>query len=169
VIASLLAAWAQWQPQRSVDASQRALALLSKNPGEAEASANAGAARDPLSAQALVTLATVQQARGRPALARDTLQRAVRLQPSNPQTWLALGEFDLAQAQAGGERQARARVALGEIAAAIYLNPELVSPDEIARGNREAIAVQNEYVQALRASNPALTVTAGTLPPVTRR
>jgi tetratricopeptide (TPR) repeat protein len=169
VLASLLAAWAQWQPQRSVDASQRALALLSKNPGAAEASANAAVARDPLSAQALVTLATVQQTRGRPALARDTLARAVRLQPSNPQTWLALGGFDLAQAQAGSERQARARVALGEIAAAIYLNPELVSPEEVARGNREAITVQNEYVQALRASNPALAVTTATLPPVTRR
>src|SRR5207245_1201675 len=35
VIAALLAAWAQWQPQRSVDAAQRALALLARDAGDA--------------------------------------------------------------------------------------------------------------------------------------
>ena len=58
--------------------------------------AHTAVARDPLSAQALFTLSTVQQATGgTAALARATLQRAVRLQPSNPQTWLTLGEYDL--------------------------------------------------------------------------
>src|SRR5207253_4918881 len=32
VLGALLAAWAQWQPQRSVDASQHALALLARDP-----------------------------------------------------------------------------------------------------------------------------------------
>jgi hypothetical protein len=150
IAAALLAAWAQWQPQRSSDSSQRALALLARYPGRAEAAAQAAVSRDPLSAQALFTLATVQQATGEPLRARGTLQRAVRLQPSNPQTWLALGEYDLA----GQPLAAR-----NELAAAIYLNPESVAPEAIAAGNPEAIAIQNNYVQALRAT---------TLPPTPR-
>jgi O-Antigen ligase len=141
IVAALLAAWAQWQPQRSSDASQQALALLTRYPGRAEAAAQAAVARDPLSAQALLTLATVQQANGLPLLARGTLQRAVHLQPSNPQTWLALGEYDLAH---------QPLAARNELAAAIYLNPEWIAPEAIAGGNPEAIAIQNSYVQALR-------------------
>ena len=49
----------------------------------------------PLSADAMFTLAHVQQAAGEPLRARATLQHAVRLQPSNPQTWVELGRFDL--------------------------------------------------------------------------
>jgi O-antigen ligase len=152
VIGALLAAWAEWQPQRSVDASQRALALLARYPGRAEAAARAGVKRDPLSAQALFTLATVEQANGAPELARRTLQEAVRLQPSNPQTWLTLGEFDIAQARAHGGGEAQARAAVGELAAGIYLNPEVIAAAAIASGNQEAITVQNDYVEALRAS-----------------
>ena len=154
MIAALLAAWAQWQPRRSLDSSQRALALLALYPGRAEAAAHAAVARDPLSAQALFTLATVQQTAGAPGLARRTLQQAVSLQPSNPQTWLALGEFDLARLRSGGGAQGGAHAALNELGAAIYLNPELIAPAAIAAGNREAIAAQNAYVEALRAGTP---------------
>ncbi len=142
VIATLLAAWSQWQPQRSVDASQRALALLASDPRQALAQANAAVSRDPLSAQALFTLATVQQARGDSAQARATLQRAVRKQPSNPQTWLELGRYELVHAPAS---------AVKDFQAAIYLNPESIAPEAIADGNREAIAIQNNYIEALRA------------------
>jgi hypothetical protein len=131
VAGALLAAWAQWQPQRSSDASQQALALLARDP------------RDPLSAQALFTLAAVQQAQGRRASARATLQRAVRLQPSNPQTWTALGQHDLTSDPSA---------AAHELGAAIYLNPESASPEAIAQGNPEAIAIENDYVNALRAA-----------------
>ena len=161
MIAALLAGWAQWQPQRSADASQRALALLARDASDAEVAARAAVARDPVSAQALFTLATVQRAGGRPAIARATLQRAVRLQPSNPQTWLTLGEFDLAQARAGSLGAAGAQAALHEIGAAIYLNPELIAPEAIASGNREAITAQNDYVEALRASMPAAAAGGG--------
>ena len=155
VLAALLAAWAQWQPRRSLDSSQQALALLARYPGRAEAAAQAAVAHDPLSAQALFTLATVQQAGGLADLARRTLQRAVRLQPSNPQTWLALGEFDLARLRSGGGGEGGAHAALNELGAVIYLNPELIAPAAIAAGNQEAITVQNAYVEAFRASNPA--------------
>jgi hypothetical protein len=158
VIAAVIAAWAQWQPQRSKDASEQALALLARDPRGAEGAARAAVARDPLSAQALVYLSAVQRANGQPSLARATLQRAVRLQPSNPQTWLALGEYDLfndGATVAAGAVEGGARSALSELAAAIYLNPESIAPEAIAKGNPEAIRIQNDYVQALRASMAA--------------
>ena len=47
---------------------------------------------------ALITakLPQVQTIAGETLAARATLQKAVRQQPSNPQTWLTLGRFDLA-------------------------------------------------------------------------
>ncbi len=145
VIGALLAAWTQWQPERSANSSQQALARLARDPRGALDAAQAAVSQDPLSAQALFTLSAVQQAGGHPVLARATLQRAVRLQPSNPQTWLTLGRYDLSS---------NARAAVNELAAAIYLNPESVSAEAIAQGNPEAIAIQNDYVQALRAATP---------------
>ena len=104
LIAALLAAWAQAQPQRSVDAAQEALALLARDPRAALASAHTAVTRDPLSAQALLTLATVQQATGHEAQAKATLERGVREQPANPVTWLALGRYQLPRdAGVGGE------------------------------------------------------------------
>jgi O-antigen ligase len=129
VAGAMLAAWTEWQPQRSIDASEHALVLLQRNPVAARAAAQAGVDRDPLSAIALFRLSAVQHATGESALARATLQKAVRLQPSNPETWLTLGEYDLASDP---------RAAVGELRAAVYLNPESI-PD------------QNAYVRALRA------------------
>jgi Tfp pilus assembly protein PilF len=128
---ALLSAWVQWQPQRSAEASAQALATLERHrPAAALAQARAGVAHNPLSAEALVVLATVQRATGEAALARPTLERAVRLQPSNPASWQALGEYDLT-----GNPQA----ALRELRAALYLNPR-------------SVPVQNLYVEALRAT-----------------
>ncbi len=130
VASALLAAWTEWQPQRSVDATEQALVLLKHNPVAARAAARAAVDRDPLSAQALFTLSAVEHATGEGALARATLQKAVRLQPSNPQTWLTLGEYDMST---------NPQAAMGELRAAVYLNPE-------------SVAIQNAYVQALRAA-----------------
>jgi hypothetical protein len=146
VVAALLAAWSQWEPQRSVNSSQEALALLARNPGAALSAAQTGVARDPLSAQALFALAAVQQAGGHAALARATLQRAVHLQPSNPQTWLALARYDLGHGEP--------RNAVQELQAVIYLNPESISPEALAK-EREAVEIHNDYIQALRASATA--------------
>ncbi len=158
IIAALLAAWSQWQPQRSVEASQEALTLLSTNPHGALAKAQTAVARDPLSAQALIVLAAVQQSAGETALAKATLQRAVRLQPSNPQTWLALARHDLAS---------EPTVALKELQAVIYLNPESIAPEAIAPpyANPESVEIYNDYVQALRAAGTAsATGTTGARP-----
>jgi hypothetical protein len=145
IVLALLAAWSQWQPQRSEDARQEALALLASSPHRAEEAADTAVARDPLSAEALLTLASIQQTAGQPAIARATLQRAVRLQPSNPQTWVALGKYDLS----AGNSQA----AVKELQAAIYLNPESIALEAIARGEREAIEIHNDYIEALRAAH----------------
>ncbi len=143
LIAALLAAWVQWQPQRSVDASNEALALIARNPRAALAAARTAVGRDPLSAEALLRLAAIQQGTGESAAARATLERAVHLQPSNPQTWQALGEYDL---QAGD-----ARAALNEIRAAVFLNPEAVAPRATIEGDEELLSLQDDYLQALRA------------------
>jgi O-antigen ligase len=144
MLVALVAAWAQWQPLRSFDASNQALALLPSNPAAARAAAEHAVSRDPLSTQALFTLATVQQKDGESAQARATLQRAVRLQPSNPQTWVALGEYDL---QANDSREA-----LKELRAAVYLNPETVAPEAVIREDPELLDVRNAYLLALRES-----------------
>ncbi len=84
VLGALVAAWAQWQPLRSVNAADQALALIGEHPAAARAAAESAVNRDPLSAQALFTLSAVQQRAGESAQARATLQRAVRLQPIQP-------------------------------------------------------------------------------------
>jgi O-antigen ligase len=152
-IAALLAAWSQYQPQHSVDASQEALDLLATNPRGALARAQTAVSLDPLSAQALIDLATIQADTGQTALAKATLQRAVRLQPSNPQTWLALARHDLASKPAA---------AVKELQAAIYLNPESIAPEAIAPpyANPEYVEIYNDYVQALRATQIAAAATA---------
>jgi O-antigen ligase len=143
LLGTLLAAWTQWQPLRAEDASQRALVQLASDPSGARASAQDAVDDDPLSARALIYQARIEQATGESALARTTFQRAVRLQPSNPETWLALGEFDVTTAP---------REAAEELGAAIYLNPESIAPELIAGGNEEAITIQNDFIQALRGS-----------------
>jgi len=144
IVAALLAAWSQWQPQRSEAARQEAVARLEAHDvrGASEAASSA-VSRDPLSVEALSTLASVQQVSGQPGLARATLERAVRLQPSNPQTWLALGRHDLTS---------NPQAAVKELQAAIYLDPESIAPEAIANGEREAIEIRNQYIQALQAS-----------------
>jgi O-antigen ligase len=149
VIAALLAAWAQWQPQRSADASQEALALSATNPSAARTAAQNAVDYDPVSAEALFTLSTIQQHAGQSALARATLVRAVHLQPSNPQTWKALGEYDL--------QNGKPTAALNELRATVYLNPLAVAPLSEIQYDPELLAIQNAYIEALRESMAATT------------
>jgi O-Antigen ligase len=148
IAAVLLAAWSQWQPQRSEDARQQALALLATNRPAALEAAQRAVDRDPLSVQALFALSAVQQATGEPAVARVTLQRAVRLQPSNPEPWLDLGLYELSSDP---------RAALSDLEAGIYLDPQSISPELITgpRASSRSIEIQNAYIQALRASSPS--------------
>ncbi|HXB64384.1 MAG TPA: O-antigen ligase family protein [Solirubrobacteraceae bacterium] len=142
VVCALLAAWAQWQPQHSVDAADEALALVARSPTVALATAHTAIGRDPLSAEALLTLAAVQEGAGQQAAAAATYERAVHLQPANFHTWQALGEYDLQH----GQPQA----ALQALRAAVYLNPEAVAPRVEIADNAELLSIQNSYLQALR-------------------
>jgi tetratricopeptide (TPR) repeat protein len=146
IVAALLAAWSQWQPQRAEDARGRALSLVASNPAAALAEAHTAVDRDPVSVQALFALSAVEQAAGKRALAQATLQRAVRLQPSNPETWLHLGLYE--------EQSGNARGALRPLEAAIFLDPESIAPELISgpRASSRSIEIQNAYIQALRAA-----------------
>jgi hypothetical protein len=116
LVSGLVGAWAIWQPQRAVDASDAALeALLDGHVAEARAHAEDAVSIDPLSIDTLFTLAAVERAARDPQAARETLERAVDLQPANPESWLRLGQFEL--------DQGRARRALRLLGAAIYLDP----------------------------------------------
>ena len=97
-LSAVVAAWGQWQPLRSAHAGDRALAALeSHHLGAAQSNARDGARIDPLSVDPLVNLAVIQVAGADLAGARKTLQSAVILAPSDPQTWLRLADFDLNQ------------------------------------------------------------------------
>jgi hypothetical protein len=159
IVVAVLAAWSQWQPQRSEDARQQALALVGSDPRGALATAHAAVDRDPLSVQALFALSAVQQAAGQPARAQATLQRAVRLQPSNPESWLHLGLYEI---------HGNPHAALSDIEAAIFLDPQSVAPELISgpRASSRSIEIQNAYIQALRASAPpSSAIRSATSPP----
>lgn len=143
IVAALLIAWLQWQPLRSEEASEAAFGQLAGGRlAAAQADARSAVSRDPLSAEALFALADVQSAAGQRAEARATLRKAVRLQPSNPKTWLTLGRFDLSTDP---------RAALQELRASVYLNPASISAEALTAGQTEAIQTYNDYVSALRA------------------
>jgi hypothetical protein len=144
VVCALLAVWAEWQPQRSVDASNEALSLVARDPTAALVAAHTAVSRDPLSAEALLTLAAVQEDAGQSTAATATYEQAVHLQPSNFKTWQALGEYDLSI----GQPQA----ALQALRAAVYLNPEAVAPPAEIATHGELLSIQNAYLQALRAA-----------------
>ncbi len=144
VVFALLAVWAEWQPQRSVDASNEALALVARDPTAALVAAHTAVSRDPLSAEALLTLAAVQEDAGQSTAATATYEQAVHLQPSNFKTWQALGEYDLSVGQP--------QVALQALRAAVYLNPEAVAPPAEIATHGELLSIQNAYLQALRAA-----------------
>jgi predicted Zn-dependent protease len=116
VLVGALAAWTAWQPQRAVGASYDALS-------SAEARDYPRALREsrdaqdinPLSIDTLFDTAAIELAAGRTDAARATLQRAVRREPANPEPWLRLAQFELAQ---GHKPQA-----VSAVGSALYLDP----------------------------------------------
>ena len=127
VAAALLAlatAWTVYQPQRADTISQNALDTLATGNADA-AREQALHARDvnPLSLDPLYVLWTVEASAGRNSAARRALEQAVRLQPSNPEPWTRLAEFELNTLK-------RPKVALTAIRPALYLDPR--SSDAVA-------------------------------------
>jgi len=117
VALALVAAWAVWQPLRSEQAGQDALAALERGDlAGARAQVAAARARNPLSAEPLFERAVVETRAGDLDAARAALAEAVRLQPDNPATWLQLAEFELFTLQ-------RPDAALTAVRPALYLDP----------------------------------------------
>jgi hypothetical protein len=117
VLAALVMAWAVYQPQRSESASQHALSLLGQGK-LAAAAKEAGRAHsiNPASVHPVWVKAAVAVAAGRLHEAEVLYQRAVFDQPSNPEAWTRLAEFEL-------YRNNRPQLALDVINGAVYLDP----------------------------------------------
>lgn len=117
LVIALAVAWATWQPLRSVNAGTAALAAVEgKHLDQARKDAITAHHRNPLSIDPYFDLALIEDAAGRKDAARRALQQAVQLQPSNPETWLRLANYDFVTLH---DPQA----AQNELGAALYLDP----------------------------------------------
>jgi O-antigen ligase len=117
LLVALIAAWATWQPLRSQDAMDDALAALErKDVKAARADAQAAEDRNPLAVEPLFVRSVVEQQAGDRTGARGALEDAVKLQPTNPEPWLRLASYALNVEH----DPAQAEAALGP---ALYLDP----------------------------------------------
>jgi len=122
VLVALAAAWAAWQPQRSINAGNAALDALAATPPDiarARDLAKTAHDRDPLSVAPLFDRAAVELKASDLPGARRALEAAVRLQPANPDTWTTLADFQLHQLK-------RPLAAKRTLSAALYLDPRSV-------------------------------------------
>jgi tetratricopeptide (TPR) repeat protein len=118
VVLALVAAWAAYQPVRSVNAGDAALERLEQGAYEpAAAIAQIAVERNPLSVDPLFELAAIQQSRGQTPEAKAALLRATEVQPANAEAWRRLGRFRL-------EVLAEPRAALKDFQTAHYLDPQ---------------------------------------------
>jgi tetratricopeptide (TPR) repeat protein len=134
-VVTLAAAWATYQPLRSVHAGNDALEELEAKrlPAAREA---AQRARDinPLAIDPLFELAQVETTAGNVPAARAALQEAVQLQPSNPRVWLQLAEFELGVANGP-------RAAIDALGPVLQLDPRSRTGTELfLEANRQAAA-----------------------------
>ena len=92
------AAWMIWQPLRSANADNAAIAaqVAGDTPG-ALRDGRAAVAEDPLATDPLTELSAIYTSVGNTNAARAELVKATSVQPSNPASWQALGSFDLQQ------------------------------------------------------------------------
>jgi hypothetical protein len=130
-VVALCAAWAVWQPQRASSANDKALALLAQHKlPQAVKEADRSRSLNPASVTPLYTKAAVAIAGGKLQQAEVEFQRAVFDQPSNPDPWTRLAEFEL-------YRRDEPRKALDIVEGALYLDPR-------------SAAAQTVYFDALR-------------------
>jgi tetratricopeptide (TPR) repeat protein len=96
VVVSFVVAWAAWQPLRSLNASNDALAALERGDlNGARALAEKARDRDPLALDPWTVLAIVDTRQGDKKAALRSLEREVELQPGNHEVWLRLADFQL--------------------------------------------------------------------------
>ncbi|HVI17573.1 MAG TPA: hypothetical protein VM712_04305 [Gaiellales bacterium] len=117
MVVALCAAWAIWQPQRANNANQKALDLLAAHQlVAADKQADKSHKIDPASIAPLWTRAAVAVAAGKLPEAEVMFQRAVFDQPSNPEAFTRLSEFEL-------YRNNQPQKALDIVQGALYLDP----------------------------------------------
>jgi Flp pilus assembly protein TadD len=117
IVTAVGVAWAVWQPLRSLDATNAALAKLEAGDfSGAQRDARVAADRNPLSIEPLSVLAVAQSRAGDDEAALQTLKREVKLQPSNPEPWLRLGDFQFNKLKRPAE-------ALKSVRTSLYLDP----------------------------------------------
>ena len=110
---ALAAAWAAFQPVRSLHAGNEAVERLEQGGLDAAVSiARIAHDRNPLSPEPLWELGFIEQQRGRLANAEDALEEAVRVQPANAETWRRLGRFQLSVLDEPADALASFRAAL---------------------------------------------------------
>lgn len=136
LIVVLFAAWAVWQPQRSENQSQHALDLAAQHRYAAASAAAKKAHRtNPASVRPLWVQASIATDDGHLDAAQTYYQRAVFDQPSNPEAWLRLAEFDL-------YRMHNPKQALPIITGALYLDPRSAPAQTVFFDARRALRGQ---------------------------
>ncbi|MFL5844139.1 MAG: O-antigen ligase family protein [Solirubrobacteraceae bacterium] len=137
VVLALAAAWAAWQPQRSVDATNAALDTLAADKpaiGTAREQARNAQRRNPLAVDPYFAQAAIERKAGNKAGAQRALESAVKLQPANPLTWTSLAEFQLHELKDAAK-------AKKTLSAALYLDPKSVQAIQLLiEVNRTATA-----------------------------
>jgi len=117
VVIAAASCWAIWQPLRSVDANNDALAALAAgSTAQAAQDAKSAHALNPLSIAPLFTSAIIADSMGQPQQALAYYEEAVRLAPANPLTWRELGQYLLVSRN-------DPRSAYPSLRAALYLDP----------------------------------------------
>ncbi len=120
----LATTWAVLQPMRADTMTQDALDKLDRGDGAAALTqANQAHDVDPLALDPLYAIATIQIVAGRNSEAGAALEKAVRLQPDNPDPWVRLAEFEFNTLQ-------RPAAALKAVRPALFLDPR--SSDAVA-------------------------------------
>jgi cytochrome c-type biogenesis protein CcmH/NrfG len=142
VAVAVVAALAVAQPWRAEQKGEEALRLASdRDLSEARAAALRAKELNPLSVEPYFELAAVEDAAGRGEQALAALERAVRVEPANPEAWRRLGEHYLTYFS-------DPQSALPVLRAALFLDPlsnesraifvDALRAQELARQNRRA-------------------------------
>jgi hypothetical protein len=119
LVATVLIAWAIWQPEAADRATGDALRLADAGEVDAAIAKTEDAAdTNPLSPDPLLTRAAIQTEAGREAAARRSLEEAVLKFPGEPQTWFRLAAFQLGTLD-------RPRAAVATLRGALFLDPHL--------------------------------------------
>src|SRR5207248_9971478 len=122
-----------WQAQRSASALDDALTLEGQHKYVAAAATADHAHRiDPASLTPLWDKADIEIAAGKKRKAETLYQTAVLDQPSNPEAWTRLAEFEL-------YRMGRPRQALSIVNGALYLDPRSSSAQTVFFDARRAL------------------------------